>query len=84
MTAERGDCLVQGAGLVGHAQHQTRAVVARGRAALASQHEEARGVVGVVLNVLFQHAQAVFLGGQDAGDGGVDFSFRGQFSGTGV
>ena len=84
VAAERGNRLMQRAGFVGDADQQARAVVARGRTALAAQHEEARGVGGVVLDVLFQHAQAVFLGGQNAGDGGVSFSFRGQFSGTGV
>ncbi len=70
VTAERGNRLMQRAGLVGHADQQAGAVVAGGRTALAAEHEEARGVGGVVLNVLFEHGQAVFFGGQDAGDGG--------------
>ena len=68
--AERGDGLVQRADLVGDADHQAGAVVAGGRTALAAEHEEARGVGGVVLNVLLQHLQAVFFRGQHAGDGG--------------
>jgi len=60
--AERGDGFVQCADFVGNADHQTRAVIARRRTALATKHEKARRIRRVVLNVLFKNSQFVFLG----------------------
>lgn len=75
IAAERGQRVMQRADFVRDAHHEAGAVVAGGRTALAAEHEETRGVGGVVLDVLFEHGQAVFFGGQDAGDGGGVFSF---------
>src|SRR6202142_2699621 len=44
VTAERGNRLMQRAGLVGHADQQAGAVVAGGRTGLGGAHKEARGV----------------------------------------
>jgi len=81
---ERGEGAVQRADLVRDADHQAGAVVAGRRTALAAEDEEARGVGGVILDVQFQHAQVVFLGGEDTRNGGSVFLSRGKFSGAGI
>ena len=77
--AKGGEGTMQGAHLVHQADHQTGPVAAGGRSALAAQHEETRGVRGVVLNVVFQHAHVVFFGGQLARDRRGIFFLRRQF-----
>ena len=43
------------------AHHEAGAVIARGRTALASEHQKAGGVRGVVLDVPFQHREDLYF-----------------------
>jgi len=84
VTPERSQPMMERADLVGDADHQARAVPARGRTTLATEHEEARGVGGIVLDVPLQHAQAVFLGGEQAGQRRRALFPGGEFGGSRV
>ena len=75
---------MQRAHLVHQTDHETGAIVAGGRAALAAQHEEARCVGGVVLDVVFEHGQPVFFRSELAGDGRRAFFLRRQLGRTRV
>src|ERR1022692_5041884 len=84
VAAEGGERVVQRPDFVRDAYHETGAVVAGGRAALATEDEKARGVGGVVLNVLLRQRETVFLGSERAGDGGGVFFLRREFGGARV
>src|SRR5439155_753270 len=84
VTAKGGERAMQRAHLVHQADHDAGAIVAGGRAALAAQHQEARRVGGIVLDVVFQHAQPVFFRSELAGDGRRALFFRRQLSRTRV
>ncbi len=80
--AERGNGLVQRARLVGHAQHQTRAIITRRRTALTAEHEKARGIRRIVLDVLRQNFQTVFFRCQHATERGRKIFLRGKLGGA--
>ena len=61
---ESGQCFVQGAYLVGNAEHETCAVLSGGRTTLAAKDEEAGDVFGIILDIGFNDAQFVSFGGQ--------------------
>src|SRR5262245_37556417 len=81
IAAEGSKRVVEGADFVADADHETGAIVAGGRTALAAEHEEARGVGGVILDVLFDYRQVVFFGGEKAGDGGGVLFTSGELGG---
>ena len=68
----------------GFREWELRAVAAGAGRRLPAEDEEARGVLGVVLNVMFQDGQTVLFGGQEAGDGGGVLLFRGELGAAGV
>ncbi len=76
---ERRERMMQRANLVADADHQTRAVITRGRTALATEHEETRRIGGIVLNVLLENFHAIFLRRQQTADGRRTFFLGGQF-----
>src|SRR5258708_16237877 len=67
--AKCGNRFMQRADFVGNAYHQTRAVVAGRRTALAAENEKTRGIRSVGLNVLLKNLQAVFFFSQNSRDG---------------
>lgn len=71
LAAEDGDGFVEGADLVTDAHEEAGAVVSGGGGIFASEDEEAGGVVGVILDVLFHDLEFIELCGEGAGDGGA-------------
>ncbi len=81
---KRSQRAIQGADLIDDAEHQARPVLAGWRTALPSQYQEARGVGGIILNIMFEDAQGIFLSRQDPGNRGGVFLSRRKLSRTRV
>src|SRR5712675_731294 len=61
VTAEGGQSAVQRADFVGNTDHNAGAVAAGWGTALAPQHQEARGVGRVVLDIVIENIQALLF-----------------------
>ena len=79
IAAERRQRAIQRPNPINDAEHDAGAVIARRRAALPPQYQEARCVGSVVLNVELQHRHAIFFRRQHARNRGRLFFFRGEF-----
>ena len=81
---ECGEGVMERADLVADAYHQAGPIVAGRWTALSAEHEEARCVCGIILDVVFEDAESIFFCSEDAGDGGRVPLSGGELGGPGV